>query len=127
MCYEKKNLIISFQLFHPFFHKKGFTLIELAIVLVMLGLITALGASLIGPLLKQAKLRESREIVVSAREAVIGYAMQYKMLPDTLSVAGARNVDAWGNSLYYYRDENLKNSNLCITKPAYTISTLNDN
>ncbi len=38
----------------------GFTLIEIAIVLVILGLLVTLGASMIGPLTKRAKLNETR-------------------------------------------------------------------
>ncbi|MEM3488894.1 MAG: putative Ig domain-containing protein [Nitrososphaerota archaeon] len=81
---------------------KGFTLIELAIVLVVIGILVSLGVGMIGMLTKQAKLRESREIVKAAREAVIGYAVKNGHLPANLETAGARKLDAWGNDLLYY-------------------------
>jgi len=81
---------------------KGFTLVEIAIVLVILGLIITLGASLIGPLTKRSKLTESREVVKSAKEAVLGYVVKYGYLPADITTAGARNSDAWGTTLQFY-------------------------
>lgn len=81
---------------------KGFTLIELAIVLVVIGILVSLGVGIIGMLTKQAKFRESREIVKAASEAVIGYAVKNGHLPADLETAGARKLDAWGNDLLYY-------------------------
>jgi len=56
------------------FRQKGLTLVEVAIVLVILGLLIGLGASLIGPLTKRAKITETRDIVNAAVESVIGFA-----------------------------------------------------
>ena len=87
--------------------KEGFTLIELAIVLVVIGLLVGLGTSLIGPLTKQTKVVESREAVKNAKAALLGYAVKYGYLPestdpDPLGLAGARGMDAWGKDLKYY-------------------------
>ncbi len=49
--------------------KKGFTVIELAIVLVVIGILIGLGVGLVGILTKQAKLKESREIVRDVYES----------------------------------------------------------
>lgn len=81
---------------------RGFTLVEIAIVLVILGLIITLGAALIGPLTKRSKLTESREVVKAAKEAVLGYAVKYGYLPADITTAGARNSDAWGAALQFY-------------------------
>jgi len=62
---------IKNNLSHPFKEKKGFTLIELAIVLVVLGILVGLGVGLVGILTKQAKLRESRDIVRDVYESII--------------------------------------------------------
>jgi len=82
--------------------QKGFTLIELAIVLIVIGLLLGLGAGLIGILTKRTKLVETREVVKQAREAVLGYAVKYGYLPATLDETGARKLDAWGKELRYY-------------------------
>ncbi|MBM4141335.1 MAG: prepilin-type N-terminal cleavage/methylation domain-containing protein, partial [Nitrospira sp.] len=79
--------------------QSGFTLIELAIVLIILGILVALGAALVGPLTKRSKYDESREVVKSAKEAVLGYVVKNGYLPADLETAGARKLDAWGNDL----------------------------
>jgi len=80
----------------------GLTLIEVAIVLVILGLLIGLGAGLIGILIKRTKLVDTREVVKQAREAVFGYVVKYGYLPATLDETGARRLDAWGKELRYY-------------------------
>ncbi len=62
--------------------RKGFTLIELAIALVLIGLLLGFGTSLIGILIKQVKHRETQERLDAAVESVIGYACTHKYLPD---------------------------------------------
>ena len=81
----------------------GFTLIEIAIVLVILGLLIGLGAALLGPLIKQSKYKETKNVVRAAREAVLGYVVKNGYLPATLEDAGARALDAWGNTLVYFK------------------------
>ena len=80
----------------------GFTLIEIAVVLVILGLLVALGASMMGPLTKRAKVIESREAVKAAKEALLGYVVKNGYLPTTIGPSGGRELDAWGRSLIYY-------------------------
>ncbi len=62
--------------------KKGFTLIELAIVLVLVGLLLGLGTSLVGILIKQVKRRETQERLDAAVESIIGYTQTHKYIPD---------------------------------------------
>jgi len=59
----------------------GFTLIELAFVLVILGILVSMGAGLIPLLVNQNKLNESRAIVKEAKTAIIGYALATGRLP----------------------------------------------
>jgi prepilin-type N-terminal cleavage/methylation domain-containing protein len=92
---------------------KGFTLIEIAIVLVILGLLLGLGTTMIGPLTKRIKLNETRETCKFSREALLGYAAKNGYLPvDTgsnpLGRAGARSKDAWGSDLVYFADDALE-------------------
>jgi len=88
--------------------ERGFTLIELAIVLVVIGLLIGLGTSLMGPLTKQAKVRESQEIVKGAKEAILGSVVKNGFLP--MSTAGARSIDGWGSPLQYVRAAALEGS-----------------
>ncbi len=87
---------------NTFTKREGFTIIELAIVLIVIGILFALGVGLLGPLTKRTKLEESREVVKQVREAVIGYVVKNGVLPNSLESAGARGFDAWGNNLEYY-------------------------
>lgn len=91
----------------------GFTLIEVALMLAILGLLLGIGVSLIGPLVKRSKLLETREAVKQAKEALAGYAVKYGYLPyqDTtyhverpaqvFSSVGVKGSDAFGRALLY--------------------------
>lgn len=94
--------------------RSGFTIIELAIVLIVIGILLGVGASLVGPLTKRIKRSDSREVVKAAKEAVLGFAVKYKRLPDTTEFANnIKNLDAWGNTLFYYTDNSLTTGNIC--------------
>ena len=76
----------------------GFTLVEMAVVLVIFGLLIA---GLLSPLSTQIEFRRTEEtklVLDEAREALIGYALANKFLPcpDTnlvpIGVEGARDV-----------------------------------
>lgn len=99
----------------------GFTLVEMAIVLVVIGLLIGAGASLIAPLTKRAKLIEDRNTVHTAYEAVLGYAAKNKQLPPNISSLGIKTSDTYGNSLDYY---SWTGSNLCTGSGSYL--TVND-
>ena len=105
--------------------KKGFTLVELAIALVVLGLIIGLGLPLFGLLIKQNKLTETRTVVKEVKTALVGYTQMKGRLPwadtngdgqeDTnqtsgnlpYATLGIRGKDAWGSQLYYDVNEKL--------------------
>lgn len=95
---------------------KGFTLLELAIVLVVIGILVGLGAGLVGILTKKAKFNESRDIVKAAKEAVLGFTVKNKRLPTTVEFPTiVRNIDAWGNTLFYYPEGGLIAGDACCS------------
>jgi len=85
---------------------KGFTLIEIAIALVIIGLLIGLGASLIGPLTKRAKITETKDTLNAAVESVIGFAAKNNRLPTNTEFPQAvRNPnDSWTKPLVYFFD-----------------------
>ena len=89
----------------------GFTLIELAIVMVIVGTLVAFGVALVGPLTKRAKHNETKEVVNAAVESVIGFASEGNKTPNAAEFStGARNPkDVWGKNLHYISDANLGN------------------
>ncbi len=109
-----------------YFGKRGLTLIEMAIVLVIIGLLVSVGAALIGPLTKRAKLTETREIVKNAYESIVGFAISNKRLPNQLSDLGIKSTDAYLNDLIYYKafTDTPPIYNLCTSVGTYM--TLND-
>ncbi|MCX8034314.1 MAG: prepilin-type N-terminal cleavage/methylation domain-containing protein, partial [Thermodesulfovibrio sp.] len=62
-------------------NNNGLTLVEVAIVLVILGLLIGLGASLIGPLTKRAKLNDTQERLNANVESIISWSAGNKRLP----------------------------------------------
>lgn len=90
-------------------NKNGFTLVEMAIVLVIVGLLVGLGSSMIGPLTNMAKLRETREIIDSDITSVIGWAASNNRLPDVAAFQAStkRTTDSWTRPLIYLYDNSL--------------------
>lgn len=101
---------------------RGFTLVEIAIVLVIIGLLVGIGASVMGPLAKRTKWVTTREQIRGAREALTGYAISRGRLPcpDTdgdgaenspcatpslsplpFGSLGIPGRDSWGRALFY--------------------------
>ncbi len=93
--------------------QKGLTLVEVAIVMVIMGILIAIGTSMLGPLTKRAKQVETDAILNSSVDAVMAYATINKRLPlwtdgDDLVLSPnefhyilrSRN-DAWGGPIFY--------------------------
>jgi prepilin-type N-terminal cleavage/methylation domain-containing protein len=66
---------------HKPLSQKGFTLIEMAFVLVIIGILAGFGAQMIPMLVKQSKLKDDRELVKEAKNAIIAYAVATGKLP----------------------------------------------
>lgn len=80
---------------------RGFTLIEMAIVLVVMGLIVGTIVPLLVTQSKTARLKEARDILRTARDEIIGYAYHNdRCLPADLDAIG-HSKDPWGNELFY--------------------------
>ena len=90
----------------------GFTLIELAMVLVIIGLLMGMGAGLVGTLTKRAKLYENRNIIDAAIESLISYSASNNELPDIATFPSiVRNPnDVWKKQLFYIVDNDLLDS-----------------
>ncbi|MGE4062450.1 MAG: type II secretion system protein [Rhodospirillaceae bacterium] len=67
---------------------RGFTLIEMAIVLVVIGLVVSGGLFAVTPIIQNAKVSETRARLDRLEDALTLYAMQYTCLPCPAAVAG---------------------------------------
>lgn len=100
---------------------KGFTLVELAVSLVVIGLLIGLGTAMVGPLMSSIKVRESRENLGAAVESVNSWASGNNRLPqwgdgtadtttDEFIEVARTSTDAWGRPFIYLYDANLFNA-----------------
>lgn len=120
----KKKKFLNFEFSVVNSKRAGFTLIELAIVLVIVGLLIGMGAGLLGPLTKRAKLIETRNTVKEVYETINGYAAANKKLPSSLAVLSTKTTDPYGGSLFYYAANVITASDFCTTQGTYI--TVND-
>lgn len=102
-------------------NKRGFTLIEMAMVLILLGLIIGTIAPLMVSMVKRDKLAEGKKTVRTARNEIVGYVIINKRLPDSqaLNIIG-HSIDPWQNSLFYVQAADLTGLDLCSANPTIT-------
>ena len=107
--------------------QKGLTLVEVAIVMVIMGILIAIGASMLGPLTKRAKQVETDAVLNSTIDAIMAYVTANKRLPfwtdnndlvlsssEFHYILRSRN-DAWSGPIFYRysNNPNLSTTDIC--------------
>lgn len=89
--------------------KVGFTLVEMAVVLVIVGLILSVTLPLLTEGIQRDKLTKGRQGISSLRDEIIGYALTHAgLLPTLNTVEGfASAEDPWGNLVAYWSDPDI--------------------
>lgn len=101
--------------------QKGFTLVELSMVLVVIGLLMGVGVGMMGMLIKRTKYAETKETVNAAIESIISFGAANNRLPcainDNNGICGSKGdeftpavrnpTDTWSKPLYYIYDNKL--------------------
>ncbi|HHL39101.1 MAG TPA: prepilin-type N-terminal cleavage/methylation domain-containing protein [Deltaproteobacteria bacterium] len=89
--------------------QRGFTLVEIAVILVVIGILVSMGAGMMAMLTKRAKRNETKAMVDSAVEAVVGFGASSGRLPTTAEFPGLVSSvrDAWAKTLLYVPDTNM--------------------
>ncbi|HIE58896.1 MAG TPA: prepilin-type N-terminal cleavage/methylation domain-containing protein, partial [Hydrogenothermaceae bacterium] len=116
-------------------NKKAFSLIELAFVLIIMGIILTGGISIFTLYVKSEKRKQTKDIVKTACEAIKGYAKDKKILPTPTDKngdgflelppdIGIQSKDAYNQFLVYNIASDIDTSDFC-QNPIALIS-LND-
>ena len=132
-------------------HHKGFTLIEMAIVLIILTLVVGSALVPLGAQIEQRKRAETQKTLDEIKEALIGFALSQGVLPCPSNVTGGipdgnanctvttgvatgyipwvtlgvNNQDAWGNLIRYAVDTQFTTAFKLQTTGSITIETHN--
>ncbi len=81
---------------------KGLTLIEIAVVMVLIGILVGLGATMVGPVTKRVKVNKTIDSLNTMKETIVGFAVTNRRLPTNSEVATLANLtDAWGKGVLY--------------------------
>ncbi len=97
---------------------KGFSLVELAMVLTVFGLLLVIGFQVMKPITDRAKRTETVDRVGEAVDAVMGYAAINRRLPTKGEFAAmiGEGTDVWGNNLIYVPADKLaEEDGICST------------
>ncbi|MBU1001817.1 MAG: type II secretion system GspH family protein [Proteobacteria bacterium] len=92
-------------------HKRAFTLIEMAIVLVIMGLLIGLTMPVITEFIKRDKQSAGQASIDNLKEVILGYAIANGHLPEPNNLAslGLPLNDPWGQQILYITPDELDN------------------
>lgn len=65
----------------------GFSLVELSVVMVVIGILMKMGLGLIGPMMTRTKTVQAKQVVDAAFDSVVGFVVRYERLPDLVGTA----------------------------------------
>ncbi|MCX6060993.1 MAG: putative Ig domain-containing protein [Campylobacterales bacterium] len=105
--------------------KKGFTLIELAMVLIVVGLMMGGAFQMMKTMQEKARSTEAKNTLNAAKEAVIAFAINHNRLPTAAVDFPNMNLVGAGNTPIYYNSDAALQANLCgtIATPLNTTDT----
>jgi prepilin-type N-terminal cleavage/methylation domain-containing protein len=89
--------------------RAGFTLVELSLVLVIVGMLAGLGGAMVGPLTAFVKTRETRDLQDATLQSITSWGSSHNAIPDLAGFPGVAKSpnDAWGRSFSYLYDAEL--------------------
>lgn len=101
---------------------KAFTLIEMAIVLIIIGILVGLIAPIVTDVVKREKTGNARDYVEQVRDEIVGFALINKRLP-TAAELGTK-IDVFGNTLIYHPSTEMTAQDFCSINPGdlYTVT-----
>ena len=94
--------------------RSGFTLVEMAMVLIIMGIILGSSSKIFTTLSKNSKIQESKELLKQISLDIIGFSKTFSRLPkiEELMEFRMRTKDSWGKEILYLPAKELTGS-LC--------------
>lgn len=105
--------------------KKGFTLIELSIVLIIIGLLTGGAFQVLEMMNEKARATQAKETLQSAKEAIIAFAINNNRLPTAAEFTNMNLIGPGNIAMFYNSDAQLQTA-LCDTQTT-PLSTVDAN
>lgn len=104
--------------------KKGFTLVEMAMVLIVVGLLMGGGFQMMRVMQEKARSTEAKNTLNAAKEAIIAFAINNNRLP-TAAQFTALNFTGAGNTPILYNSDAPLQTNICgvAITPLQTINS----
>ncbi len=103
--------------------RPGFTLIEMALVIVALGIIISLVGPPVFTMIKRGKVAQGKDMLNTVKNQIVGYAMiNNNQLPPNLAAAGD-TTDPWGRAFEYIPADgapDLTSEDICDTSVTET-------
>ncbi|WP_297454178.1 prepilin-type N-terminal cleavage/methylation domain-containing protein [Persephonella sp.] len=106
---------------------RGFTLIELAMVLIIIGLLMGIGITAFGILVKRAKVQSTKEIINAAADALISYAGSAEKLPGTdpkFQSIVRNSKDSFNKDIKFFVDADLTTNDKYVCRKNQTNLTV---
>ena len=94
--------------------KSAFTLVEMAMVLIIMGIIVGSSTKIFASMSKNAKLHETKELLKQMSLDIEGFTQAFNRLPTKKELLAFRieSKDAWGKEINYVSSKELT-TNLC--------------
>ena len=107
---------------------RGFSLMELMVVIAILGILATLVATNVVPILARGRETKAKSDIKAIKEAITSYRTVHNVLPDSLDQLtqpdpknyneayieeGNELSDPWGNAYVYQRESNSKYTIIC--------------
>lgn len=101
--YLKPRVITQPRAFNLSLCRRGFTLIELIIVVAILMLLALISIPLFSDVMNKAKVTRATADIGTLNKDIAAYFTDFNVLPDDLDAVGRANLlDPWGRPYQYY-------------------------
>lgn len=104
--------------------RKGFTLIDVAFLILLLGALLLGFSKLIPSVVKENQVNKTKELIDSKVDSITSFSQNHKTLPTTtlFNTLGASNKDTWNQTINYIHDASLESNQFICNKNTTSLS-----